>query len=58
VAQTVSSYGLHSDYHQPTDTIDKIDFSHMDNAIASMIEPISWLANTEFKPKWLEGKRP
>jgi len=58
VAQTVSSYGLHSDYHQPTDTIDKIDFSHMDNAIASMIEPISWLANTEFKPEWLEGKKP
>ena len=30
VAQTVSSYGLHADYHQPTDTVDKIDFQHMD----------------------------
>jgi hypothetical protein len=58
VAQTVSSYGLHSDYHQPTDTVDKINFQHMDQAIASMIGPITWLANTEFKPEWVEGKKP
>ncbi len=58
IAQTVSSYGLHADYHQPTDTIDKIDFQHMDRAIASMIGPITWLANTDFKPEWVEGKKP
>ena len=58
VAQTVSSFGLHKDYHQPTDTVAKIDFQHMDRAIASMIEPVTWLANTDFKPEWLEGKKP
>lgn len=58
VAQTVSSFGLHKDYHQPTDTIAKIDFQHMDQAIASMIGPVTWLANTDFKPEWVEGKRP
>ncbi|HEX8892625.1 MAG TPA: M20/M25/M40 family metallo-hydrolase [Terriglobales bacterium] len=58
VAQTVSSFGLHKDYHQPTDTIAKIDFRHMDQAIASMIGPVTWLANTDFKPEWVEGKRP
>jgi Iap family predicted aminopeptidase len=58
VAQTVSSYGLHEDYHQPTDTADKIDFQHMDSAITSMIGPIKWLANTDFTPKWAEGKKP
>jgi hypothetical protein len=58
IAQTVSSYGLHSDYHQPTDTPDKIDFQHMDQAIASMIGPVTWLANTEFEPAWVEGKKP
>ena len=58
IAQTVSSYGLHSDYHQPTDTVDKIDFQHMDRAIASMIGPVTWLANTDFKPEWVEGKKP
>ena len=58
VAQTVSSFGLHADYHQPTDTLDKIDFDHMDRAIASMIGPVTWLANTDFKPEWVEGKKP
>jgi len=58
VAQTVSSYGLHSDYHQTTDTVDKIDFEHMDQAIASMIGPVTWLANTDFKPEWVEGQKP
>ena len=58
IAQTLSSYGLHADYHQPTDTLDKIDFQHMDEAIASMIGPVTWLANSDFKPEWVEGKKP
>ncbi len=58
VAQTVSSFGLHHDYHQPTDTVNKIDFQHMDRAIESMIAPVTWLANTDFKPEWMEGQKP
>ena len=58
VAQTVSSYGLHKDYHQPTDTLAKVDWQHLDNAIASMIGPVTWLANSDFVPKWNEGKKP
>jgi Zn-dependent M28 family amino/carboxypeptidase len=58
VAQTVSSYGLHKDYHQPTDTLDKIDWQHLDDAIGSMIAPVTWLANTSFRPQWLSGQRP
>ncbi len=58
VAQTVSSYGLHKDYHQPTDTIDKVDWPHLDSAIGSMIGPIGWLANSDFTPQWREGERP
>jgi hypothetical protein len=58
IAQTVSSYGLHADYHQPTDTVDKIDFQHIDRAIASMLGPVTWLANTDFKPEWVAGKKP
>ena len=58
IAQTVSSFGLHKDYHQPTDTVDKINFPHMDQAISSMIGPVTWLANSDFKPEWVEGKKP
>src|SRR6184192_2207176 len=39
VAQTVSSYGLHGDYHQPSDDLTHIDFKHMAEAINSMLKP-------------------
>ena len=58
VAQTVSSYGLHPDYHQPSDDLAHIDFKHMDAAIGSMLGPVEWLANSRFKPQWNEGGKP
>jgi len=58
IAQTVSSYGLHKDYHQPTDTRDRIDWQHLDSAIGSMIAPIDWLANSSFSPQWNQRQRP
>ena len=58
IAQTVSSFGLHTDYHQPSDDLSKIDFNHLDSAIASMIEPIRWLANTTWRPMWNPGGKP
>jgi aminopeptidase YwaD len=58
VAQTVSSYGLHHDYHQVSDDIAHIDFAHMTRAINSMVEPVIWLVNSNFAPQWIEGKRP
>jgi hypothetical protein len=58
VAHTVSSYGLHKEYHQPSDEIGRIDFAHMTDAIRSMVEPVRWLANSSFKPEWLPGMKP
>jgi Peptidase family M28 len=58
VAQTVSSFGLHNDYHRPSDDIAHIDFSHMEQAIRSTLKPLKWLANSSFKPEWVEGKKP
>ena len=58
VAHTVSSYGLHTQYHQPDDEIKLIDFAHITDAITSMIEPVRWLANSEFKPAWKPGMKP
>lgn len=58
IAQTVSSFGLHKDYHQPSDELRTIDFTHMTNAIASMVGPINWLANTTWKPEWHLGGKP
>jgi Zn-dependent M28 family amino/carboxypeptidase len=58
IAHTVSSFGLHTDYHQPSDELSKIDFPHLTSAIASIIEPIRWLANTTFRPTWNPGGKP
>ena len=58
VAQTVSSFGLHTDYHRPSDDLNHIDFVHMEKAIHSMREPVEWLANSDFKPEWGAGKKP
>jgi len=58
IAQTVSSFGLHADYHQPGDEINRIDFPHMTRAIGSMVAPIEWLALTAWKPQWLAHGKP
>jgi Zn-dependent M28 family amino/carboxypeptidase len=58
VAQTVCSYGLGPHYHQPSDDLAHIDFPHLARAIESMISPIQWLANTDWKPAWNPGKKP
>lgn len=58
IAHTVSSFGLHSDYHRPSDDLAHIDFRHMEQAIESMFKPVEWLANSDFKPEWNAGKKP
>jgi peptidase M28-like protein len=58
VAQTVSSYGLHNDYHRPSDDVAHLDFSHMEQAIHSMVGPVEWLADSDFRPEWVQGKKP
>jgi hypothetical protein len=58
VAHTVSSYGLHQDYHTADDEIDRIDFAHMTAAIASLVEPIRALADSNFRPDWNPGMKP
>jgi Zn-dependent M28 family amino/carboxypeptidase len=58
VAQTVSSYGLHKDYHQPCDEISKIDFDFLTHSIESMVGPVRWLADSAWRPEWNAGGRP
>jgi len=58
VAHTVSSFGLHREYHQPSDEVRHINFVHMRDAIASLIAPVRWLATTTDKPDWLPGQKP
>jgi len=52
IAQTISSFGLHPQYHKPDDDVAHLDFEHMADAIGSLIGPVRWLANSSFMPQW------
>ncbi|HEY7616618.1 MAG TPA: M20/M25/M40 family metallo-hydrolase, partial [Terriglobales bacterium] len=58
VAQTISSFGMHKQYHQPSDDVAHIDFAHMERAIGSLLGPLQWLVNSAFRPEWIAGGRP
>jgi hypothetical protein len=58
IAHTVSSFGLHTDYHRASDEIRTINFTHMTSAISSMVGPVRWLLNSRFVPTWNDGKKP
>jgi len=58
IAHTVSSFGLHRDYHRPSDDVSKIDFPFMTRSLNSLVKPVRWLANSTFRPAWLPGQAP
>jgi Zn-dependent M28 family amino/carboxypeptidase len=58
VAHTVSSFGLHTDYHRSSDDISRIDFPFLAQSITSLITPVRWLANSSFRPAWIPGRAP
>ena len=58
VAHTISSFGLHTDYHRVSDEVGKIDFPFMTSSLNSLAKPIQWFANSDFRPAWLPGKAP
>jgi hypothetical protein len=56
-AQTLSSFGLHSDYHQPSDDISRANIPHMTAVIRAAVEAVRLLANGP-APEWLPGGKP
>jgi len=58
VAHTAAGWGTPPTYHKPDDDIAHLDFNFMTDAIQSLIEPLRWLANSDFVPHWLPGKQP
>ena len=56
-AHTLSSFSLHSDYHQPSDEVDRIDFAHLEQAADVVIRATRLLADGP-RPTWRPGGRP
>jgi hypothetical protein len=58
VAHTAAGWGTPPTYHQPSDDLVHLDLPFMTAAIQSLVEPVRWLANSDFKPEWVAGGKP
>ncbi|HSE47990.1 MAG TPA: M20/M25/M40 family metallo-hydrolase [Terriglobales bacterium] len=58
VAQTIGSYGLQKEYHSPQDDLAHVQWEHYTRAVDSLIKPVVWLVNSDFKPQWKPGQKP
>jgi acetylornithine deacetylase/succinyl-diaminopimelate desuccinylase-like protein len=56
-AHTLSSYGLHRDYHQPSDEVERVDFDHLARAADLVTRAARVLADGP-RPSWKAGGRP
>ena len=56
-AHTLSSFNMHTDYHQLTDDITMIDFAHMAGVINIAVKAVELLANGP-APRWNPGGQP
>ena len=56
-AHTLSSFGMHPDYHQPSDEVDRIDFDHLTLAAELVTRAARVLADGP-RPAWHPGGRP
>ena len=52
VAHTVSSFGLHPDYHGVDDEVERLDLPHLAGVVSSMVRPVRWLLDSGFTPQW------
>ncbi len=57
VAHTLSSFGLHADYHTVDDEVERIDFQHMARVIDAGVQAVRMLADGP-APQWKPGGRP
>jgi aminopeptidase YwaD len=58
VAHTAAGWGTPPTYHQPSDDMSHLDIGFMTRAIQSLIEPVRWLAGSDFRPQWNAGGAP
>jgi hypothetical protein len=58
VAQTVSAWPIPPTYHAATDDLAHVDLALMTRVIGSLVEPVTWLLDSNFVPAWNPGQRP
>jgi aminopeptidase YwaD len=58
VAHTAAGWGTPPTYHKPNDDLAHLNIDFMTGAIQSLVEPVRWLAMSDFKPSWNNGGQP
>jgi Zn-dependent M28 family amino/carboxypeptidase len=58
VAHTAAGYGTVPTYHKSNDDLEHLDVPFMTEAIQSLVEPVRWLASSDFVPAWNKGGQP
>ncbi|MSR61528.1 MAG: M20/M25/M40 family metallo-hydrolase [Planctomycetes bacterium] len=58
VAQSLSSFNMHKEYHTPRDEPDTLDYAHLEAAGRVALQAARTLADGTLQPAWLEGMRP
>ena len=58
VAQTLSSYDLHQDYHTVADEADRLDYEHMEEALQPVLKALELALGSDLQPAWLPGGDP
>ncbi|HLZ74841.1 M28 family metallopeptidase [Phenylobacterium sp.] len=58
VAHTLAGWTTTPTYHQASDTFESLDLTFLTGAIQSMVSPLRWLADSDFRPAWIAGGRP
>lgn len=58
VAHTAAGWGTVETYHSPNDDMEHLDLPFMTAAIQSLVEPVRWLASSDFVPQWKAGGKP
>ena len=56
-AHTISSFGLHTDYHQPSDEVETLDFPHFAAVINAVARGVRVVADGP-RVTWRDGGRP
>ena len=56
-AHTLSSFGLHTDYHTVDDEVERVDFAHMTQVVEAAVRAVRLLADGP-APVWKPGGRP
>jgi hypothetical protein len=58
VAHTLSSFNMHTDYHQPSDDVTHVDFVHMTRLVDVAVRAARLLADSPTKLEWKPGAKP